>query len=92
MKLVHPPMYDKNARVCNDHFEETSYVSSGLAGFGPSRWTLKEDAVQTIFSFNSPPKQRKLSEARQAKAQHRDLVEGSLETSCSATSLSLYVR
>ena len=85
MKLVDPPIYDKNARVCSDHFEETSYVSSVLAGFGPSRRTLKADAVPTIFSFNSPPKRRKLSEARQAKAQHRDLVEGLLEASCSAT-------
>ena len=82
MKLVDPPIYDKNARVCSDHFEETSYVSSVLAGFGPSRRTLKADAVPTIFSFNSPPKRRKLSEA---KAQHRDLVEGLLEASCSAT-------
>ena len=85
MKLVDPPIYDKNGRVCSDHFEETSYVSSVLAGFGPSRRTLKADAVPTIFSFNSPPKRRKLSEARQAKAQHRDLVEGLLEASCSAT-------
>ena len=52
--------------------------------FGPSRQTLKVDAAPTIFSFNSPPKRRKLSEARQAKAQHRDLVEGLLEASCSA--------
>ena len=85
MKLVDPPIYDKNARVCSDHFEETSYVSSVLARFGPSRRTLKADAVPTIFSFNSPPKRRKLSEARQAKAQHRDLMEGLLEASCSAT-------
>ena len=57
-----------------------------LAGFGPSSQTLKADAVPTIFSFNSPPKRWKLSEARQAKAQHRDLVEGLLEVSCSTTS------
>ena len=56
-----------------------------LAGFGPSRRTLKADAVPTIFSFNSPPKRRKLSEARQAKAQHRDLLEGLMEASSSAT-------
>ena len=86
MKLVDPSIYDKNTCTCSDHFEETSHVSSVLAGFGPSKWTLKADAVPTIFSFNSPPKRRKLSEARQAKAQHRDLVEGLLEASCSATS------
>ena len=39
-----------------------------------------------IFSFYSPPKQRKVSKARQAKAQDRDLVEGLLEASCSSTS------
>ena len=37
--------------------------------------TFKPDAVPTIFSFNCPPKCRKLSEARQAKSQHKDLME-----------------
>ena len=95
MKLVNPPIYDKNARVCSDHFEEASYVTSVLAGFGPSRRTLKADAVPTIFSFNLPPKRRKLSKARQAKAQHRDLVDGLMEASGSASlsaNLSLYVK
>ena len=87
MKPVDPPNYDKNACVCSDHFKETSYVSSVLAGFGPSMRTLKADAFPTIFSFNSPPKQRKLSKARQAKAQHRDVVERLLEASSSATLL-----
>ena len=80
MKLVDPPIYDKNARVCSNHFEETScFISAGRF------WPIQADAVPTIFSFNSPPKRRKLSEARQAKAQHRDLVKGLLEASCSAT-------
>ena len=86
MKLVDPPIYDKKASVCSNHFEETSYVSSVLAGFVPSRETLKADAMPMIFSLNSPSKRSKLSEARQAKAQHRDLVEELLEASCSATS------
>ena len=67
------------AGVCSDHFTEHCYVSSILKGFGPSKRTLKADAVPTIFAFNSPPKRRKLSEARQAKAQHRAVVEELLE-------------
>ena len=75
LRLVDPPTHETNACVCSDHFTETCYVSSALEGFGPSRRTLKSDALLTIFSFNSPPKWRKLSEARQAKAQHRIVVE-----------------
>jgi len=85
MKQVNPPIYDKNACICSNHFEEASYITSVLAGFSPSRRTLKADAMPTISSFNSPPKRRKLSEARQAKAQHRDLVEGLMEASGSAS-------
>ena len=55
-------------------FSETCHVSSVLEGFGPSRQTLKPDAVPTVFAFNSPPMRRKLSEARQAKAQHKAVV------------------
>ena len=43
-------------------------------GFGPSRRTLKADAVLTVFAFNSPPKCRKLSEARLARAEHNTVV------------------
>ena len=45
-------------------------------GFRPARQTLKPDTahVLTIFTFNSPPKRKKLSEVRQAKAQHRAIV------------------
>ena len=45
-----------------------------MEGFGPSRRTLKPDAVLTAFSFNSPPKRRKLSEARLARAKHKAVV------------------
>ena len=55
------------------------YVSSVLEGFGPSRQTLKPDAVPTIFAFSSLPKRRKFSEARQAKAQHMNVMEELLE-------------
>ena len=50
------------------------YVSSILEGFGPSRHTLKPDVVPIVFAFNSPPKQRKLSEARLARAEHKAVV------------------
>ena len=71
MAIVDPPiLYEANAHVCSDNFVETCYVSSVLEGFGPSRWTLKPDTVPTVFAFNSPPKGRKLSEARLARAEH----------------------
>ena len=35
---------------------------------------LKPDTVPTVFAFNSPPKRRKLSEVRQAKAQNKAIV------------------
>ena len=63
------------ADVCSDHFTELCFVSLVLEGFRPSRQMLKPDAVPTIFSFSSLPKRRKLSEAKQAKAQHRSVVE-----------------
>ena len=74
-----PPIREANARVCSDHFAETCYVSSVLQGFGPSRQTLKPDAVPTIFTFNTPPKHWKLSKARQAKAQHRAIEKELLD-------------
>ena len=47
---------------------------SVLEGFGPSRRKLKPDAVPTVFAFNSPPKRRKLSEARLSRAEHKAVV------------------
>ena len=35
---------------------------------------LKPDTVPTVFAFNSPPKQRKLSEARLSRAEHKAVV------------------
>ena len=35
---------------------------------------LKPDAVPNVFAFNSPPKQRKLSEARLARTEHKVIV------------------
>ena len=70
--MVYPPIYEANACICSEHFSKTCYVSSVLEGFGPSRQTLKPDAVPTVFAFNSPPKCRKL---RQARAQHKAIVK-----------------
>ena len=69
------PIYEANARVCSDHFVETCYVSSVLEGFGPSRRTgAQARRCPTVFAFNSPPKQRKLSEARLSRAEHKAVV------------------
>ena len=80
--MVDPPIYEANAHVCSEHFSKTCYILSVLGGFGPSRRTLKLDAVPTVFPFNSPPKRRKLSEARQANAQHKAVVN---ELLCDST-------
>ena len=72
--MIDPPIYEANACIFIEHFSETCYVSSVLEGFGPSRLMLKPDAVPSVFAFNSPSKRRKLSEARQAKAQHKAVV------------------
>ena len=46
-----------------------------LEGFGPSKKTLKPDAVPSVFSFVPLPKRRKTSEARIAQAAHRGIIE-----------------
>ena len=53
-------------------------MSPVLEGYGPSRCILKPDSVPTVFCFTSASKRRKLSEAREAKAQHRAIVDGLL--------------
>ena len=45
---------------------------------------LKPDAVPMIFAFSSCPKRRRFSEARQAKAQHMDVMEELLENTSDA--------
>ena len=55
--------------------KHATYVSSVLVGFGPSRRTLKPDTVPTVFAFNSPPKRRKLSEARLSRAELKAVVD-----------------
>ena len=49
-----------------------SFVSS--EGLGLSRQILKSNTVLTVFAFNSPPKCKKLSEARLARAEHKAVV------------------
>ena len=49
-----------------------SFVSS--EGLGPSRQILKSNTVLTVFAFNSPPKCRKLSEARLVRVEHKAVV------------------
>ena len=46
-----------------------------MEGFGPKQPTLKADAVPTVFCFSQPTKRRKLSEAREAKALHRSIID-----------------
>ena len=46
-----------------------------MEGFGPARRTLKPEAVPTLFCFTSTPKRRKLSEARESRAQQHSIVE-----------------
>ena len=74
LQLVDPPIHEANAHICSDHFVEVCYVLSVTEGVGPSRQTLKPDAVLTVLAFNSPPKHRKLSEARLGKAKHKAVV------------------
>ena len=45
-----------------------------MVGFEPLRQTLKQEAVPTVFAFNSLPKCRKVSEARPARAEHKAIV------------------
>ena len=75
LRLVDPPIHDANARVCDQHFNDNDFVSPVMEGYGPSRCTLKPDAVPTVFCFTSAPKRRKLSKAREAKAQHCVIVD-----------------
>ena len=46
-----------------------------MEGFGPKRPTLKPGAVPTVFSFSQQAKRRKLSEAREARALHRSIID-----------------
>ena len=79
--MENPPVNDKNAHVCSEHFYENDFVSAVLPGFGPTRPTLKPEAVLTKFCFAPVPKRQKTSEARIARAEHRDIIEELTTTS-----------
>ena len=79
--MENPPIYDKNARVCSDYFVPGDFVTSVLKGFGPSKRTLKPDAVPSVFSFAPPAKLRKISEARIARAEHQATVKHLIRSS-----------
>ena len=70
-----PPVSNKNARVCSNHFLPEDFFGSVLEGFGPLKKTLKFDAVPSVFSFVPPLKRRKTSEARIAQTAHRGITE-----------------
>ena len=69
-----PPVGDKNARVCSNHFLPEDFIDSVLEGFEFSKKTLKSDAVPSIFSYVPPPKRKKTSESRIAQATHRGII------------------
>ena len=50
LHLEDPPVSDKNARVYSNHLLPEDFVGGVLKGFGPSKKTLKPDAVPSIFS------------------------------------------
>jgi len=75
LRLESPPINDKNACVCSEHFNEEDFVTAILPAFGPTKPTLKAEAVPTKFCFAPVPKLRKTSEARIARAERRDIIE-----------------
>ena len=81
LRLENPPINDKNARVCSEHFFENDFVTAVLPGFGPAKPTLKPEAVPTKFSFVPVPKRRKTSELRIARAAHQNIIEELTSTS-----------
>ena len=45
LRLENPPIEDKNTRVCSEHFLPEDYVTNVLPGHGPSKKTMKPQAV-----------------------------------------------
>ena len=73
--MENPPVSDKNARVCSNHFLPKDFVGCIVEGFGPLKKTLKPDAVPSVFSYMPPMKRRKTSEARIAQAEHCSIID-----------------
>ena len=68
-------------------FLPEDFIGSVLEGFGPSKKTLKPDALPSVFSFVPPPKRRKTSEARIAQATHRGIIDELLSSAAGPSSL-----
>ena len=51
------------------------FVGCIIEGFGPSKKTLKPDAVPSVFSYMPPTKRRKTSEVRIAQAAHHSIID-----------------
>ena len=87
--MENPPIEDRNARVCSQHFLPEDYVTSVLLGHGPSKKTLKPEAVPSVFSFVPPAKHRKISEDRIVRTEQWVMVDQLLSTSSSSLNVSL---
>lgn len=68
----------ENCYVCSEHFTEDCFESdlrANLLNEKPKR-RLKRDAVPSVFSFGSQPKQsRKSSENRAKRREHAEMIE-----------------
>ena len=69
---------DANARVCSEHFTREDYIQPVISGFGPSKPTLKPDAIPSVFSYSSEPKHHRSSELRAEKKDRDDLLSSLL--------------
>jgi len=87
--VENPPIEDRNTRVCSQHFLLEDYVTSVLPGHGPSKKTLKPEAVPSVFSFMPPAKHRKISEAQIARTEQRVMVDQLLSRSSSSSNISV---
>ena len=48
LHLTDVSINDANARICSDHFIREDYIQPVSSGFGPSKPTLKPDAVPSV--------------------------------------------
>lgn len=89
LKLVDPPVRDKNARVCSEHFLPecfTTYMQERLTG-KPCRRRLKEDAVPTVFCFSKAPAKRQASERRKVEKRSKNAVQQAFQESPATASV-----
>ena len=75
LKLVDPPIKDKNTHICSHYFKEDDFVKKPkLQGF-EHKLELLDDVVPIVCTFSIPTKCRKFSETRASMAEHRVIVE-----------------